>query len=565
MAEEEPITVVGRIGCKVEAATDAAAAASAAAYTLSLAEPEEHSSPAHHVYTDAVRGFDCGESASSGVWADAEHATYDQNAAGGTTGERAHTPCTVHGVSARSAFSNASDCTKSAVEYTTSTCKYTPSSPGGIECAAASAAQNLESLEVSGGHVAMMLAAATDAAAAAVPCAYTVSLAEPVAAAAAEVQTHTEYTNSMLPPRFNNAERQSEVHYRLAEAGRDADPAHDPAAAESNIRYTSAGSSCDSPTSSDASSSSLQSMMSMTSNSMTSNSTSSSRRMDLAAEATMNIKYTLSNSNTITQGKKYMNSLSSSPALADGSEAVSEAPKPAVFVGMGVQYTPANAGGAKATMPDYVSAKARVKVTPAALRTSAHFTSHDAYAPRVTYTPAAGSDRRSTTDSTSAAADAQSTTRAPIPTTHAAAVAAAAPDTTLGEVGISLGGESVQLKGMVVKVRKASRTLAFLQLTVSHCGTEEGGVQPSASSSASAQNEDGGELVQVQGVLEHQEGWRNVCADGGRRLYIYIFIYHSIDDAPQHRRRPPFWPRREPSGARSQVPTMANHGTRLGV
>jgi len=242
-----------------------------------------------------------------------------------------------------------------------------------------------------------------------------------------------------------------------------------------------------------------------------------SRRKDSAEEATLNIRYTLSNSKTI---KKDMKSLSSSPALAEGSEAVCEAPKPAVFVGMGVQYLPANAGGAKATMPDYVSAKARVKVAPAALRTSAHFTSPDAYAPRVTYTPAAGSDRRSTTDSASAATDAQSTIRAPIPTSHAAAVAVAAPDTTSGEVVnvIMLGGQSVQLKGVVVKVRKASRTLAFLQLTVSHCGTEEGGVQPSASSSASARNEDGGELVQVQGVLEHQEGWRNVCADSGRRL-----------------------------------------------
>ena len=83
MAEEEPTTaVVGRIGCKVEAATDTAAATSAAAYTLSLAEPEEPSSPVT-VYTDAVRGFDCGKSA------------------GRTAG--------MHGVSARSAFSNASN------------------------------------------------------------------------------------------------------------------------------------------------------------------------------------------------------------------------------------------------------------------------------------------------------------------------------------------------------------------------------------------------------------------------------------------------------------------------
>ena len=64
------------------------------------------------------------------------------------------------------------------------------------------------------------------------------------------------------------------------------------------------------------------------------------------------------------------------------------------------------------------------------------------------------------------------------------------------------------LEGVVVKVRKAARTLAFLSVRV-----DTPGLAPGAAG-------DEGEARQqiVQAVLEHEAGWRWACGDDGRRL-----------------------------------------------
>ena len=66
-------------------------------------------------------------------------------------------------------------------------------------------------------------------------------------------------------------------------------------------------------------------------------------------------------------------------------------------------------------------------------------------------------------------------------------------------------GESVVLEGVVVKVRKASRTLAFLSVRAETPGAAAGHL-----------GEDRSQVVQA--VLEHEAGWRWACGEDGRRV-----------------------------------------------
>ena len=66
--------------------------------------------------------------------------------------------------------------------------------------------------------------------------------------------------------------------------------------------------------------------------------------------------------------------------------------------------------------------------------------------------------------------------------------------------------ERVVLEGVVVSVRKASRTLAFLS------------VQADTLSMVTAGDADGPQSQVVQAVLEHEAGWRRVCGEDGPRV-----------------------------------------------
>ena len=86
---------------------------------------------------------------------------------------------------------------------------------------------------------------------------------------------------------------------------------------------------------------------------------------------------------------------------------------------------------------------------------------------------------------------------------------------------------SVELEGVVMKVRKASRTLAFLCIKVNKLVL--GG------NTSIAETREGDEFVQA--VFEHAEGWRNVCGRDGRRIccgsVLSLFGEREGDDVPQ--------------------------------
>jgi hypothetical protein len=90
---------------------------------------------------------------------------------------------------------------------------------------------------------------------------------------------------------------------------------------------------------------------------------------------------------------------------------------------------------------------------------------------------------------------------------------------------------SVELEGVVMKVRKASRTLAFLCIKVNKLVL--GGNTSMSSSLAEAR--EGDEFVQA--VFEHEKGWRNVCGSDGRRIccgsVLSLSGEREGDDAPQ--------------------------------
>jgi hypothetical protein len=90
---------------------------------------------------------------------------------------------------------------------------------------------------------------------------------------------------------------------------------------------------------------------------------------------------------------------------------------------------------------------------------------------------------------------------------------------------------TVELEGVVMKVRKASRTLAFLCIKVNKLVL--GGNTSMSSSLAEAR--EGDEFVQA--VFEHEKGWRNVCGSDGRRIccgsVLSLSGAREGDDAPE--------------------------------
>jgi hypothetical protein len=86
---------------------------------------------------------------------------------------------------------------------------------------------------------------------------------------------------------------------------------------------------------------------------------------------------------------------------------------------------------------------------------------------------------------------------------------------------------SVELEGVVMKVRKASRTLAFRCIKVNKLVL--GG------NTSIAETREGDEFVQA--IFEHEEGWRNVCGSDGRRIccgsVLSLSGAREGDDAPE--------------------------------